>query len=98
MQTGIIRRRRDSLVVGRWRADARAIVVETADLELRTASDEILETPQSIPVHAADHYAFAAQAERTLEAPSTIKYLALFALGLEERGYDLEPDEGLEES
>jgi hypothetical protein len=80
-------------VVGHWRADVRSIVVETEDPELKTASDEILRTPQRIPVHGTERFEFAAQAESVLDAPSTIKYLALFALELEERGFIVEPDE-----
>jgi hypothetical protein len=80
-------------VLGRWRADVRSILVETNDPELRRASDEILRTPQRIPVHGTEHYEFATQAEPVLDAPSTIKYLALFALELEGRGYIVEPDE-----
>ncbi len=93
MQSGVIRRRGVDRVVGRWRADVRSIIVETDDPELRSASDAILRTPQRIPVHGAEHLEFATQAEPVLDAPSTVKYLALFALEMEERGFVVEPDE-----
>lgn len=92
MQTGVIRKRGDAEVIGRWRADARAIVVETEDPDLRCAADEILKTPQTIPVHPPEHFEFVAPAQPVIESPSTIKYLALFALELEERGYELGPE------
>ena len=94
MQTGIIRRRDSSCILGRWRADAGSIVVETSDSTLRSASDQILLTPQHIPIHGAERREFVAQGESLTEAPSTIKYLALFALELEQRGFVLEADEG----
>ncbi len=93
MQSGTIRRRGEDRVVGRWHADVRSIIVETDDPELRSASDAILRTPQRIPVHGAEHFEFVTQAEPVLDAPSTVKYLALFALELEERGFVVEPDE-----
>jgi hypothetical protein len=93
VQSGAIRRRGDGRVIGRWRADISSIAVETDDPELRRASDEILRTPQRIPVHGAEHFEFVTQAEPVLDAPSTVKYLALFALELEERGFVVEPDE-----
>jgi hypothetical protein len=80
-------------VVGRWQADVQSIIVETDDPELRRIADEILKTPQTIPVHGAEHLEFATQAEPVVEPPSTIKYLALFALELEARGFDLEAEE-----
>ncbi|MBI4737483.1 MAG: hypothetical protein HY766_15725, partial [candidate division NC10 bacterium] len=91
MQRGIIRRRGQPQVNGRWQADIHLIVVETDDPELRRTAEEVLKTPQAIPVHAPEHVEFAAQAERVIEAPSKIKYLALFALELEERGFEVEP-------
>lgn len=94
MQTGVIRRQDDSSVLGRWRADAGSIVVDTDDAALRSASDQILRTPQRIPIHGPERQEFATRGETLIEAPSTIKYLALFALELEQRGYVLEPDEG----
>jgi hypothetical protein len=94
MQTGIIRRQDSSGVLGRWRADAGSIVVETNDPTLRSASDQILRTPQPIPIHGAERREFATHGDSLTEAPSTIKYLALFALELEQRGFVLEPDEG----
>ena len=93
MQRGIIRRRGQTQVIGRWQADIHSIVVETDDPELRRTADAILNTPQAIPVHAPEHFEFAAQAEPVTEAPSKIKYLALFALELEERGFEVEPEE-----
>jgi hypothetical protein len=94
MQTGVIRRRDSSDVLGRWCADAASIVVETNDPALRSASDQILRTPQRIPIHGVERREFATHGESLTEAPSTIKYLALFALELEQRGFVLEPDEG----
>ena len=94
MQTGVIRRRDNPSVLGRWRADAGSIVVETNDPALRNASDQILHTPQRIPIHGAERQEFATHGEWLTEAPSTIRYLALFALELEQRGFVLEPDEG----
>ncbi len=93
MQKGVIRKRGTQQVSGYWRADAHSIVVETEDPDLRRAADEILGTSQTIPVHPPEHFEFAAQAEPVREPPSRIKYLALFALELEERGYELEPEE-----
>jgi hypothetical protein len=93
MQTGTIRRQDNPRVLGTWRADAHSIVVETDDPTLRNASDEILRTPQRIPVHGADRYEFATQAEPLIEAPATIKYLSLFALELERLGFLVEPDD-----
>ena len=93
MQKGFIRRRGTTQVIGRWQADLHSITIETDDPELRRVSDEVLGTPQTIPVHAPEHFDFAAQAMPVIEVPSKIKYLALFALELEERGFELEPDE-----
>ncbi len=93
MQSGVIRRRDGSDILGRWRADAGSIVVETTDPALRNASDEILHTPQRIPVHSAERQEFATHGDTRIEAPSTIKYLALFALELEQRGFVLETDD-----
>ena len=93
MQTGVIRRRDSSGVLGRWRADAGSIVVETNDPALQSASAQILHTPQRIPLHGAERREFATQGESLTEAPSTIRHLALFALELEQRGFVLEPDE-----
>ena len=56
MKKGTIRRRGRKEVVGTWQADAHSLVVETEDAELRKAADEILKTPQTIPVHAPEHY------------------------------------------
>jgi hypothetical protein len=93
LQSGPIRKSGNHQIIGRWRADANSIVVETEDPELRKATDEILRTPQTIPVHPPERFEFAAQAEPVVDPPSKIKYLALFALELEERGFELEPEE-----
>jgi hypothetical protein len=93
LQRGIIRRRGQAQVIGRWQADIRSIVVETQDPDLSRTADEVLKTPQNIPVHAPEYFDFAAPAVPLTEAPSTIKYLALFALELEARGFAVEPEE-----
>ena len=93
MQRGAIREHGTRRVIGHWCADARSIVIETEDPDLRRAADEILGKPQKIPVHASEHFEFATEAEAVIESPSKIKYLALFALELEERGFELEPEE-----
>jgi cobalamin biosynthesis protein CobT len=93
MKKGIIRRRGSPDEIGRWRADLRSLVVETEDAELRGAADEILKTPQSIPVHAAERHAGLSYSEDVVESPAKLKYLALFALEMEERGFEVEPDE-----
>ena len=93
MQTGVVRSRDSSCVLGRWYADAGSIVVETKVPALRHVSDQILQTPQCIPVHGADRLEFATHGESLTETPSTIRYLALFALELEQHGFVLEPDD-----
>ena len=93
MQKGIIRRRGTTQVIGRWQADPKTITVETDDPELNKAAGEVLGTPQTIPVHAPERLPGLSQAEPVVEAPARIKYLALFALELEERGFELEPEE-----
>jgi len=94
MKTGVIRRKgKGAEVVGRWRADQQSLVVETEDAELRKAADEILKTPQTIPVHAPEHYDGTSFAVPVVEPPAKLKYLALFALEMEERGFEVEPDE-----
>lgn len=93
MQKGFIRRRGTTQVIGRWQADIHSITVETDDPELRKATGEVLETPQSIPVHAPERHPGLSQSEPAVEAPARIKYLALFALELEARGFELEPEE-----
>ena len=92
MQTGIIRKRGSSRVLGRWRPDDQSIVVETEGPTLQIASDQTL-TPQQIPIHGADRHDFATHVESLVETPSTIKFLALFALEPEQRGFVPEPDE-----
>jgi hypothetical protein len=93
MKTGIIRRRGKNEIIGTWRADQHSLVVETEDVELRRAADEILKTPQAIPVHAAEHHDGTSFAVPVVEAPARLKYLALFALEMEERGFEVQPDE-----
>jgi hypothetical protein len=93
MQKGTIRRRGESEVIGRWQADSESIVVETEEPGLRRAADEILKRFQTIPIHAAEHYEFAGGAVPLVDTPSTIKFLALFALEMEERGFELEPED-----
>ncbi|MGH7411443.1 MAG: hypothetical protein ACREJ6_10365 [Candidatus Methylomirabilis sp.] len=93
MKKGVIRRKGKGEVVGTWQADAHSLVVETEDAELRKAADEILKTPQTIPVHAPEHYDGTSLAVPVVEAPAKLKYLALFALEMEERGFEVQPDE-----
>ena len=93
MKRGIIRRRGKPQVIGRWQADLHSIVVETEDSELRRAVDEVLKTPQTIPVHAPERHAGLSFSEDVIEAPAKLKYLALFAMELEERGFEVEPEE-----
>jgi hypothetical protein len=93
MQTGIIRRRGEQMVIGRWTADSRSIIIETEDPSLRVISEAILSTSQTIPVHAAERHEFAAQAVPMTVVPSQVGFLALFALDLEASGFELIPDE-----
>ena len=93
MKTGTIRRRGKKEIIGTWRADQESLVVETEDAELRKAADEILKTPQTIPVHAAEHYDGTSFAVPVVEPPAKLKYLALFALEMEESGFEVQPDE-----
>ena len=93
MQTGIIRKRDDPRVIGKWRADGHSIVVDTDDPALRSASDAILRTPQRIPIHGADRREFATPVESLIQVPSALKYLPLFALEMEQLGFLVEPDE-----
>ena len=93
MRKGIIRRRGKPQVIGRWQADLHSIVVETEDPELRKAADEILKTPQTIPVHAPERYAGLSFSQDVIEPPAKLKYLALFAMELEARGFEVEPEE-----
>ncbi|MFQ5532789.1 MAG: hypothetical protein ACE5EP_02950 [Candidatus Methylomirabilales bacterium] len=97
MKRGIIRRKGKGEVIGTWRADLNSLVVETEDAELRRAADEILNTPQSIPVHAPERHAGLSYSEQVVEPPAKLKYLALFAMEMEERGFEVEPDEEDEE-
>lgn len=93
MQRGVIRRRSDHAVVGRWMADLEAIRVETDDPSLQGAADEVLGTVHTIPVHPPKHFEVAGPGDAVREAPSRIKYLALFAMEMEERGFTVEPEE-----
>ena len=92
MQTGFIRRRGCQQTLGRWRADQHSIIVETDDQELRRITDEVLRRPLTIPVHGAERFEFADRAEPIIETPSQIKFLALFALELEDRGFEMEAE------
>lgn len=93
MQQGFIRRRGTTQIIGRWQADLHSITIQTEDRELRSVSDEILGTPQSIPVHAPECLPGLSQSDPVVEAPARIKYLALFALELEARGFEMAPEE-----
>ncbi len=93
MQRGTIRKKGSTEIVGRWRADERVIVVDTEEPGLRREAEEILGRPQAIPVHGPEHHDFAGQAQPLVERPATIKFLALFALEMEARGYEVEPEE-----
>jgi hypothetical protein len=93
MESGSVRRSGSADTIGRWVADARGITVTTDDPGLRAAADSVLSTPQVIPVHAAEHFEFAGHAAPTVQTPSTIQLLALFALEMEERGFEVVPDE-----
>lgn len=93
MRRGVIRRRGRPEVIGRWRADLNSLVVETEYRDLRVAADEILKTPQSIPVHAPERHAGLSYSEQVVEPPAKLKYLALFALEMEQRGFEIEPEE-----
>jgi hypothetical protein len=93
MKKGIIRRRGSPGVVGQWRADLHSLVVETEDPELRRAADEVLKTPQSIPVHAPERHAGLSYSQDVVEAPAKLRYLALFAMEMEGRGFEVEPEE-----
>ncbi len=93
MKKGIIRRRGSPQKIGEWRADLNSLVVETEDPDLRKAADEVLKTPQSIPVHAPELHAGLSYSEQVVEPPAKLRYLALFALEMEERGFEVEPEE-----
>ena len=93
MQKGTIRRLGTARIIGRWQADLHSIAVDTDDPELKQATDEVLGTPQTIPVHAAERLPGVSQAEPLVEVPARIRYLALFALELEARGFEIKPEE-----
>lgn len=97
MKKGNIRRRGSPEVIGQWRADLYSLVVETEDAELRRAADAVLKTPQSIPVHAPERHAGLSYSTDVVESPARLKYLALFALEMEERGFEVEPGDEEEE-
>ncbi len=93
MQQGTIRRKGSVQVIGWWRADEQAIVVDTQEPELKRAAEEILGREQAIPIHGPEHHEFVGQAEPFVARPSAIKFLALFALEMEQRGFEVEPEE-----
>jgi len=93
MESGSVRRSGSAAPIGTWTADARGITVTTDDPGLRAAADSVLTTPQLIPVHAAERFEFAGHAAPSVRTPSTIQLLALFALEMEARGFDIVPDE-----
>ena len=93
MPSGVIRKHGSSTVLGIWRADIRSLTVETQDPDLRRAADEILSTPQMIPQKPAEKWFPSGHEDATRESPSSQKYLILFALEMEARGYEVEPAE-----
>ncbi len=93
MQRGTIRRKGSPQILGQWRADEHAIVVETTEPELKRIAEEILGQEQAIPVHGPERHEFVGQAEPFVGRPSTIKFLALFALEMEQRGFEVAPEE-----
>ncbi len=93
MKKGFIRRQGSPEVIGRWRADIHSLTVDTEDADLRRAADEVLKSPQSIPVHAPERHAGLSFSEDVVEPPAKLKYLALFALEMEQRGFEVEPEE-----
>ncbi len=97
MKRGSIRKQGSPHVIGHWRADLHSLVVETEDTELRRVAGEILRTPQAIPVHAPERHAGLSYSEDVIERPAKLKYLALFALEMEERGFEVEPEDEDEE-
>ncbi len=93
MESGTVRRSGSPTTIGTWMADAHGITVTTDDPDLRAAADLVLAMPQVIPVHAAERFEFAGQASPMVRAPATIQFLALFALEMEARGFEVLPDE-----
>ncbi len=93
MQQGGIREKASGRLIGRWRADEHAIAVETDEPNLKRVAAEVLGQAQVIPIHGPEHHEFVGEAEPLMERPSTIKFLALFALEMEGRGYVVEPGE-----
>jgi hypothetical protein len=93
VERGTIRRSGSATTIGTWTADTGGISVTTEDADLREAADSVLSTPQVIPVHAAERFEFVGVADTVVRAPSAIQFLALFALEMEARGFELLPDE-----
>jgi hypothetical protein len=93
MESGTVRRIGSAATIGTWMADTRGITVTTDDPDLREAADSVLTMPQVIPVHAAERFEFAGQAAPMVRTPATIQLLALFALEMEARGFEVLPDE-----
>lgn len=93
MPSGVILKRGGPAVVGTWRADSRSLTVETQDPDLRRVADEVLSTPQMIPQKPAEKWIRSGREDSTHEPPSSQKYLILFALEMESRGYEMEPSE-----
>jgi hypothetical protein len=89
----VIRKQGSSTLVGTWRADARSLTVETDDPDLRRVADEVLATPQVIPQKPPEKWVPAGRDDAAYEPPASQKYLILFALELESRGYTVEPGE-----
>lgn len=93
MPKGVIRRAGTKTPLGRWQASLDAITVETEDPDLRQAADEVLSLPILIPHHPPEKFRPAGPTEAAFEPPSKLKYLALFALELEARGFEVEQEE-----
>ncbi len=93
MPSGVIRKQGGSAVVGTWHADNRSLTVGTEDPDLRRAADEVLSTPQMIPQKPEQEWVHSGRGTSTYEPPASQKYLILFALEMESRGYEVEPAE-----
>jgi hypothetical protein len=93
MERGTIRRRGSATTIGTWIADTEGIMVNTDEAGVREAADAVLTTPQVIPVHAAERFEFAGAADVIVRSPSAIQLLALFALEMEARGFEVLPDD-----
>ncbi len=92
MAKGIIRRRMDPALIGQWEATRNGITVETDDPELRRAADQVLSTPILIPHKPPERFVPAGPEEAAYEPLAKLKYLALFALEMEARGFEIEPE------